>query len=345
MSETTSRLGLPFIMPAQAQKHVTHNEALQRLDALVHLVISGTAFAPPPAPAEGACHIVGPGASGAFTGHEGEIAIFQDGYFQFIAPVAGWSAWFSSAGEMRVFDGASWIAAALPSDAGFQTVGVNAGADFDNRLAVSAPATLLTHAGAGHQLKINKATTGDTASLLFQSGWSGRAEMGLAGSDGFAIKTSPDGVTWHEALKVLPSGAVVAPQRPLVRAALAAGLTAIATPSSRGFDTLYVEQGGYGLGAAVSGGGQSLVFPVSGYYMIMLNVAASATGAYSVTLEKNGTENVAIVRGSATGGTECSSSTSALAYFSAGDTARLTFSGSATYNLGYGATELVAILA
>ena len=33
MPDTTPNLALPFILPAQAQKHVTHNEALQRLDA------------------------------------------------------------------------------------------------------------------------------------------------------------------------------------------------------------------------------------------------------------------------------------------------------------------------
>ena len=35
MSDATPRLGLPWLMPAQAQKHVTVNESLGRLDALV----------------------------------------------------------------------------------------------------------------------------------------------------------------------------------------------------------------------------------------------------------------------------------------------------------------------
>ena len=35
MTDTSSNLKLPFILPSQAQKHVTHNEALQILDALV----------------------------------------------------------------------------------------------------------------------------------------------------------------------------------------------------------------------------------------------------------------------------------------------------------------------
>jgi len=64
-------------------------------------------------------------------------------------------------------------------------LGVQTSADATNRLAVSSEATLLTHAGADHQLKINKASTGDSASLLFQTGWSGRAEMGPPGGGRF----------------------------------------------------------------------------------------------------------------------------------------------------------------
>ena len=37
MTDTSSNSKLPFILPSQAQKHVTHNEALQILDALVQL--------------------------------------------------------------------------------------------------------------------------------------------------------------------------------------------------------------------------------------------------------------------------------------------------------------------
>jgi hypothetical protein len=77
---------------------------------------------------------------------------------------------------------------------------VGTGSDPVNRLAVASDAVLFTHAGSGHQIKVNKAASGDTASLLFQTGWSGRAEMGTAGSDDFAIKVSADGAAWTDAL-------------------------------------------------------------------------------------------------------------------------------------------------
>ena len=347
MSDTTTKLGLPFILPAQAQKHVTHNEALQRLDAVVHLAIEGVRSAPPSSPDDGTCFLVSADPVSTWSGHAGEVAIFQDGLWQFATPVAGWMAWFAGDGIVRCFDGAQWVAPAaeVPDDPNVSTLGVNATADATNRLSVSAPATLLNHAGTGHQLKINKAGPSDTASLLFQTDWSGRAEMGLSGSDDFAIKVSPDGANWHEALRVGTGGAVIMPQRPLVRAAYAGGSTAITSTTTLGFDTLYTNQGGFTLGDSVSGGGQVLSFPVSGYYLVFLSVTAIAAAAYSVAVQKNGTENCFFVRGGGTEGSSVTLAASAIVYFSAGDSARLRFEGSATYNLGYGSTELHAMLA
>jgi hypothetical protein len=74
MTKTTN-LALPFIDAAQAQKHVTHNEALQLLDALVQLsAIARDQTAPPASPAEGERYLVGAGATGAFAGKDLQIA-------------------------------------------------------------------------------------------------------------------------------------------------------------------------------------------------------------------------------------------------------------------------------
>jgi hypothetical protein len=81
-------------------------------------------------------------------------------------------------------------------------LGINASADTTTRFAVAAAASLFNHAGAGHQQKINKNAAGDTASLLFQTGFSGRAEMGTAGDDDFHFKVSADGSAWNEAIVV-----------------------------------------------------------------------------------------------------------------------------------------------
>lgn len=201
----TARLPLPFIMPQQAQKHITHNEALQALDMLVQPVVeSATLTTPPPSPLAGEAYIVPTGATGAWAGHDMEIAAFQSGAWLFYDPADGWQTYVKSEKTHYVFDAGHWRPLASLG-AGLPQLGINAMADTTNRLAVSAAATLLTHAGAGHQLKVNKASASDTASLLYQSDWSGRAEMGLMGDDHWRLKVSADGTNWIAALAVNPA--------------------------------------------------------------------------------------------------------------------------------------------
>lgn len=202
MPDNSTILSLPLILPAQAQKHVTHNESLRVLDVVVQLAVQNrTLTTPPVSPVAGDRHIVAAAATGAWAGQVGRIALFEDGLWQFFAPLAGWRAWIAAEDAVASFDGVQWKTTAdAPLVVG--QLGVSATPDATNRLSVSAPATLLNNAGAGHQLKINKATSGDTASLLFQTGWSGRAEMGLAGSDNFAVKVSPDGATFYTGFTV-----------------------------------------------------------------------------------------------------------------------------------------------
>lgn len=205
----TPNLGLPYIMAAQAQKHVTHNEAIRALDALVHLaVIDRDSTAPPDEPVEGDRHIVGAAGTGAWSGHDLEIAAFQDGGWAFYAPRPGWRAWIVEESALRAWNGTAWIAVSSGDGGGdggdgtFDTLGINATADETNRLALSSSASLFNHAGAGHQLKLNKSAAGDTAALLFQTGFSGRAEMGTAGDDDFHFKVSADGSTWHDSILI-----------------------------------------------------------------------------------------------------------------------------------------------
>ncbi|HWT29493.1 MAG TPA: DUF2793 domain-containing protein, partial [Propylenella sp.] len=66
MSESPS-LMLPLLAPEQAQKHVTMNEALGLVDALVQLSVKDRHLtAPPASPTEGDRYIVAPGATGAW---------------------------------------------------------------------------------------------------------------------------------------------------------------------------------------------------------------------------------------------------------------------------------------
>jgi len=210
MSQTSTHLNLPYIQPAQAQKHVTHNEAIELLDLLVHLSVQDfDAITPPAAPSEGETWALGAAPVDAWAGAAGEIASYRGGGWLFVAPHVGWQAYGITNTDMRVYTGTNWqITGGAPSFDNLAGVGVNAAADATNKLSVASEAVLFNHAGAGHQLKLNKASSTDTASLLFQSNWSGRAEMGLAGNDDFAVKVS-DGTTWFTGLTVLGANGAV----------------------------------------------------------------------------------------------------------------------------------------
>ncbi len=198
MTDTSTNLNLPLIQPAQAQKHVTHNEAIEVLDHVTQLVLAEVDALNPPAAAEdGAVYALGAVPTGDWSGQGGKLACRSGNGWLFVTPRRGWQGWLDDGARQVVFDGLEWGEIAAPD-----TLGVNTTADEQNRLAVSAPSTLLTHEGAGHQLKINKAEEADTASLLFQTGWSARAEMGTTGSDDFAIKVSDDGANWNTGLSV-----------------------------------------------------------------------------------------------------------------------------------------------
>jgi hypothetical protein len=200
--DNTPRLTLPFIMPSQAQKHITHNEAIQALDALVQPAVESlTLVTPPSSPLAGDTYIVPASATGAWSGHTDEVASFQSGAWLFLDPAPGWQVFCKADTTQYVFDAGAWAPLASLGSA-LPRLGINATADTTNRLAVSAAATLLNHAGSGHQIKINKNAAGDTASLLYQTNWSGRAEMGLAGDDNWRLKVSPDGSSWVSALVV-----------------------------------------------------------------------------------------------------------------------------------------------
>lgn len=197
--ETTPNLKMPYILPSQAQKHVTHNEALRSLDALLHLSVLSRQYSSPPVTAqEGARYLVAATAADMWQGQDGNLAAFMDGEWFFFTPLRGWIMHVADENALFVFDGNQWQMLLNPQP----MAGINTQADTYNRLAVASDAVLLTHNGAGHQLKINKNSSENAATLLFQSGWTGYAEMGLAGENNFSIKVADDAGQWRQALRV-----------------------------------------------------------------------------------------------------------------------------------------------
>lgn len=194
----SANLSIPFLEASQRSEHITVNEALQILDAAVHLsVIDRDLTSPPASPNEGDRYLVATGATGAWAGWDDSISYYAATAWHRLEPKDGWRCWVQDESLPLIYDGA-WrdYLQNLPS------VGVNATADTTNRLSVASSAVLFNNVGSDHQFKINKAAAGDTASLLFQTGFSGRAEMGTAGNDDWSIKVSPDGSTFFDAIVV-----------------------------------------------------------------------------------------------------------------------------------------------
>ena len=116
MSQTTPQLALPVIMPAQAQKHVTHNEALELLDLIVQLTLqSAQAAVAPASPAEGQSWGVAASATGLWNGQGGRIASWRGGGWMFVTPRDGWLAWCLDDSTLRVRSGGTWQVLATPA--------------------------------------------------------------------------------------------------------------------------------------------------------------------------------------------------------------------------------------
>ncbi len=203
--EQTENIKLPYIAAAQAQKHVTHNEALRILDTVIQMVVlDQDLIVPPVSPVNGECYIVANEGGGEWLGKGHQIATFVDNSWFFYQPRIGWVVWVIDEEKLYVFDGSVWVEG-VPSVNPASLVGINVTADNTNKLSVKSDAVLFSHddvtPGNGSvQVKVNKSEIAGTASLLYQTGWSGRAEMGLMGDDDFHFKVSSDGNTWNEAI-------------------------------------------------------------------------------------------------------------------------------------------------
>lgn len=106
--ESTSRFGLPLLFTGQAQKEITHNEALLRLDALIIPSLTGSAGGPPGTPDEGDAWLIAEPSTGAWAQQSGKIATWHAGGWTFLQPQAGYMAWNKATGSHIVFDGSAW---------------------------------------------------------------------------------------------------------------------------------------------------------------------------------------------------------------------------------------------
>jgi hypothetical protein len=171
----TSNIALPLMAAAQSQKHVTHNDALLVLDALVQLsVLNTTLTAPPGSPVDGDRYIIGSGATGAWAGKDLNVTYLSSGVWIFLVPKTGWTAYNLAANTLLTWNGTIWVnfatASGLASLANItqtflgQSTFSNANLTFGNSIATG---TINLGTGA--------TVSGSTKTMLFGTG-------GLSGS-------------------------------------------------------------------------------------------------------------------------------------------------------------------
>ena len=137
----TDRFSLPLLFAAQAHKEVFHNEALARIDALIHAAVMGEQNAPPPDPAVAECWLVADAPTGAWEDHPGAVAMFHGGEWVFADPVPGMRIFNRSTRQFTVFCG-EWMKPAI-----FEEPSGGLHVDAEARVAIRALVSALQAAG------------------------------------------------------------------------------------------------------------------------------------------------------------------------------------------------------
>lgn len=132
MATQTPRLKTPYIISTQSQKEVTHNSALNMLDALVQPAVeTSTLTAPPASPVEGNLWIVASSATGVWAGFDNELAQFIGGSWQFFTPFEGMSVWLKDDDVVAQYVASIWQKGVVRANkveiSGLQIIGAQQG--------------------------------------------------------------------------------------------------------------------------------------------------------------------------------------------------------------------------
>ncbi|MCX8999128.1 DUF2793 domain-containing protein [Rhizobiaceae bacterium BDR2-2] len=300
MSDITTHLLLPYILAAQAQKHVTHNEALRLLDGLVQLsVLDRDLTAPPGSPADGDRYIVASGATGAWTGWDLNVALWTDGTWLRLPPRTGWRAWVEDEGVLLVYDGSVWIVTTPVELQNMVLLGLGTTADAANPFSAKLNAALWTartvvEGGTGDLFyTMNKEAAGRDLGLTLQTGYVTKALMGLFGSDRFRLAVSADGSAFFDGLIVdNATGIVDQPRLPRFK-----GYTnydnyvAVDT-----WTKIAINNTDYNDQSAFDAGNNRFIAPVAGTYLfgatLLYKVNSSTTARMRGRLVLNGSTEI-----------------------------------------------------
>ena len=191
----TPNLNLSLLDAAQAQKHITVNEAVSRLDCLVMGAVNTVGATVPPSIIDGEAHLVGPGATGDWAGRDNHIAFAINNGWDFFLPRLGWQVWSLADHMWFFFGGAEWVPQVVACSPG-SSVTVNRVFEFDHVL-TAGPVSTTTDLIPDKAVVIG-ITARVVGAISGASSWS----MGVPGSPdrygsgfGTALNTAAEGVT------------------------------------------------------------------------------------------------------------------------------------------------------
>ncbi len=114
MAKLARRSPVPPVAIAarKARKELVHNEALSRVDLLLHPAVeAGPNDSPPGAPEAGQIWLVGDDPEADWEGRQGCLAMWTDVGWRFVEPQEGTSVWRKASGYPLRWDDGAWTSA------------------------------------------------------------------------------------------------------------------------------------------------------------------------------------------------------------------------------------------
>jgi Protein of unknown function (DUF2793) len=107
----SARFQMPFLAVGQAQKEITHNEALLLIDFMLHPVVEAELLVPPSALSEvdaGKCWLTAANASGSWLGKPGIIACWTGASWRYVNGKNGMKIWRNDLQTNVIFQNQQW---------------------------------------------------------------------------------------------------------------------------------------------------------------------------------------------------------------------------------------------
>lgn len=203
---TTSRLKMPLITESQAQKHITHNEALQMLDVFVNGSLKSiTVTTPPGSPTEGDAYFIPGGGSGDWAAYVGYIAHWFNFQWYFYEVPTNIILYIEDDAAPKRYDGTTWNVEGSGGKVYVDASGGNA-----TLTAQQSSADVIQIGGSGSALTLTLDALEKTWTILNDSSANVTVSTGAGGTvfveAGFQANVVGDGTGIRPAFTIAPDG-------------------------------------------------------------------------------------------------------------------------------------------